>query len=374
MRDAIHTIAVGLLLLGAPARGGGMERPPVNVGDLSAGTVMVLEVLDRAPGTNQVASPPSMDIAIAALREGAAGPTRKAIDRVLPPTIPVPATGSGRTTFATSVWTREGFPPREGYQARVKAGFGAVVMPLPAVDAAGAVNRWASQATGGRIREVVDRVDPSVRLILASAAWFRGSWRVPFDSRTTGPAPFTRADGFISDVPTMRRTGSLAYRATERFRSVQIPFAEGNEVLELVLPGAGVTATGALREALAPGHPSRLQGIRLWVPRFELAGRVDLREPLLAIGLGSLFDPRSVDLSGIAGEPGELFVGSMRHDALLRVDEAGVEAAAVTTAVLVGSILPDVELKLDRPFLAILRASPDGPPIFIGYVANPATR
>lgn len=367
-------VAVGWLLLGAPDRGSGMEAPRVDAARGSIGTAVVEGLLDRAPSANLVASPPSIDTAIAVLRDGAAGATRKTLDQLLPAAGPPAAAAGGRTAFATSLWTREGLALHPGFGARVKREYAAEVRTLPSTDAAAAVNRWASQATRGRIREVVDRVDPSVRLLLASAAWFRGAWRDPFSPGSTRPARFARADGGAVDVPTMSRTDSLAFRGSDQFRSVQLPFAEGREVLELVLPAPGVAPRTALRAALAAGPSPQHRRVKLSVPRFDLTYRVDLGEPLVALGLGCLFDPLSANLSGIAGAPGDLFVGRMRHDAVLRVDEAGAEAAAVTTAMLVGSLPPEpaeFALELDRPFLAILRASPDGPPVFIGWVASP---
>lgn len=320
-------------------------------------------------------SPASIDTALSVLRDGSAGKMRRTLDQILPAAGPSPAAGAGRTAFATALWKRADLTVREDFRQRVKAAYAAEIRDLTAVDAAGAINRWASEATSGRIRAVVDRVDSSVRLLLASAAWFRGTWREAFDPAATRPARFTRADGTALDVPTMSQAGSFDYRGSERFQSVMLAYVEGPEVLELVLPAPGVTARDALQAALAPAPSSGMRRLRLWVPRFEVAYETELGKILGNLGLGCLFDPATADFSSIAGAPGELHVDQVRHTALLRVDESGTEAAAVTTATLVGALpqaRPDVELRFDRPFLAILRASPGGAPVFIGYLASPS--
>ena len=58
--------------------------------------------------------------------------------------------------------------------------------------------------------------------------------------------------------------------------------------------------------------------------------RLSLVEHLRRAGVTDVFDPAAVDLSGIAGDPGDLVATELAHQAVITVDENGTEAAAAT--------------------------------------------
>jgi serpin B len=92
------------------------------------------------------------------------------------------------------------------------------------------------------------------------------------------------------------------------------------------------------------------------------------------------FDRMKADFSGIA-EPltsGErLFIGDVFHEAFVKVDERGTEAAAATATVMRRSLAirrePEPRVFLaDHPFLFILHDSSSGMIVFIGRVEDPS--
>jgi len=64
------------------------------------------------------------------------------------------------------------------------------------------------------------------------------------------------------------------------------------------------------------------------------------------------------------------------HKAFVSVDEAGTEAAAATAVIVGVTSVPaqPVEVKIDRPFIFLIRDIATGSIIFVGRVLNPATR
>ena len=105
-----------------------------------------------------------------------------------------------------------------------------------------------------------------------------------------------------------------------------------------------------------------------------LTTHVELAAPLQALGMRIAFEPGRADLSGIAGKPGDLYVRSVVHEAYLRVDEAGTEAAAATGVGISASALPaqpPVEFVVDRPFAFVLRDVKTGAVLFMGVVSRP---
>jgi serpin B len=133
---------------------------------------------------------------------------------------------------------------------------------------------------------------------------------------------------------------------------------------------ARITSTGALElvRGLAP------QRVQVALPKLMLRTRFELSAALKALGMRLAFDPGHADLSGIAGRPSQLYVKAVVHEAYVRVDEAGTEAAAATGAVVVASSVaerPPMVFSVDRPFVFLLRDVSTGAILFLGVVSRP---
>jgi serpin B len=74
-------------------------------------------------------------------------------------------------------------------------------------------------------------------------------------------------------------------------------------------------------------------------------------------------------------KPGGLFIGFVKHKTFLQVDEEGTEAAAVTAVGMERtSAGPQRQLKymrVDRPFLCIIREKQSESILFIGKITHP---
>lgn len=130
----------------------------------------------------------------------------------------------------------------------------------------------------------------------------------------------------------------------------------------------------ALKGWLAQLGPRK---VAVWLPRFEIRPQaLRLRDALEALGMPLAFDRNAADFTGIASaEPAErrLYLGDMLHQAFVKVDEAGTEAAAATVSIvaLLGSPPPMAEFRADHPFLFLLRHAPSGAILFMGRMSDP---
>ena len=120
--------------------------------------------------------------------------------------------------------------------------------------------------------------------------------------------------------------------------------------------------------------------LNLSMPRYGIDTRADLVAMLEALGMRLAFDPSTADFTGIATPPeGPLYVSGVIHQANIDVDEKGVEAAAATAVVADtgGCTGPgpakQITLRLDRPFLFVLRDVQTGAILFMGRVLDPST-
>jgi serpin B len=112
--------------------------------------------------------------------------------------------------------------------------------------------------------------------------------------------------------------------------------------------------------------------IDLAFPRFGIETAAQLAEVLRGLGMTSAFDPDLADFSGMTRAE-KLFIAAVVHQANIDVDEKGTEAAAATAVGMATTGLPEdpVSIRVDRPFIFLLRDVPTGAVVFMGRVTDP---
>jgi serpin B len=101
---------------------------------------------------------------------------------------------------------------------------------------------------------------------------------------------------------------------------------------------------------------------------------VELNDALSALGMRIAFTPFQADFSNLYDERSDVYISKVKHKTFLQVDEAGTEAAAVTSVEIgVTSIGPSqpVVMKVDRPFLFFIHEKNSGLILFVGKVMEP---
>ena len=186
----------------------------------------------------------------------------------------------------------------------------------------------------------------------------------------------------------MNRTGGYRIARKDGVTALELPYKGGELSMMLLVPD-DVEGLAAVESALDANTLEALAGalkperVRVSLPSFEVkpAGALALAEDLKAMGMPLAFDRRRADFTGIANPPDvddRLVIGEVFHKGFVRVDEKGTEAAAASAvmAVRVGSMAmePPRQLKVDRPFLFLIRDNASGLVLFLGRVADPSQR
>lgn len=237
------------------------------------------------------------------------------------------------------------------------------------------VNAWTADRTHDRIPTILPpgSVDPTTRLVLVNALYFKAPWADVFEKAATTRQAFHRADGSRVDVAMMHGSPQGAtYLAGPRLRAARLPYAGDTLAMTVALPDPGHEheALDALMGGLltSPGEP----GVALSMPRWSYRTPSDLRQVLIDLGMGLAFSDRA-DFTPMAPHD-QLQIHDVLHQAFVAVDEAGTEAAAATAVVMdeaSGMVTPHT-LVLDRPFLFVVHDRVHGTPLFVGRVADPS--
>lgn len=366
--------------------------------------------LATAPG-DQVISPASVAVALAMTHAGARGDTAKEMEAALHVTRPAADLHAAVGTMLAS-WNAPGEPPKYGPpRAELSVAnrlFGEATMPyeapflettrtvfaapLDSVDFKGAheaartkINDWVEAQTHDRIQELLPpgAVDASTRLVLVNAIYFKSQWMEPFQESDTKPAPFFAEGKRAHDVPTMHATEHFSFTesAADGVQVVELRYGDPGFSMVIVVPlekdGLSKVEAALTADKLA-AWTSALEGerIALSLPKFRIAPADGLRLSgvLGKLGIRKVFGAEA-DLTGIAPASEQLQLAEAYHKGFIAVDEKGTEAAAATAmAARAGGAMPTAEpraVKVDRPFLYLVRDTRSGLVMFMGRVVDP---
>ena len=253
-------------------------------------------------------------------------------------------------------------------------------------------------------------MSPATKLVLVNAIYMKANWVHEFSEELTANRTFTLPNGKTTKVPTMRRSGEqdIALAQGPGWQATELKYvgADGSTPLAMTLirpddlasfeDGLTVGRLNSIQAKIAAEQkriakitnpddgdmncPRFAYDVNLFLPKFGIETRAGLVPILKAMGMRDAVDPERANFSGITGAR-DLFIAMVIHQANIDVDEKGTEAAAATAVGMdtTGGCGPPAafkhkELRLDRPFMYLIRDTKTGAILFMGRVLDPTKR
>ena len=354
------------------------------------GFKLLTDLQKRQPDTNIMISPLSISIALTMTYNGAAEETQRAMAEVLE------IEGLGIDTvnrsnvalrnslentdpeveiaIANSIWSRQGVEFNPSFLHRNREFFEAEIGSLNFNDpqAPEVINGWVDTNTNGKIKQIVQRINPGTLIFLINAIYFKGSWQKEFDKSATRDGIFHLSDGGKKRVQMMYRKGAYPHFRGENFEAARLPYGDGRVKMYVFLPNRDSNLHDFIKQLNAENWSNWMSQFQettddseMILPRFELEYEVKLNDTLTALGMGIAFG-MGADFSGMGTQ---LFISEVRHKTIIEVNEEGTEAAAVTAVVGVKSLPP--AFRVDRPFFFAIHDDRTQTILFMGIVTEP---
>jgi serpin B len=195
----------------------------------------------------------------------------------------------------------------------------------------------------------------------------------------TAPRPFTLADGSQTMIPTMSGTINASTSRTSTLLLLELPYKGNALAMDVLMPQAASADLAAFESTLTPaalGSALASLGAPDWyivdLPKFSFTTHVELASVLAGLGMTDVFRDGVADLSGMDGAR-DLSVSAVVQQAMVEVDEQGTVAAAATgvstCSCSISTSPPTV--RVDRPFVFLVRDLRNGAIVFMGQVVNP---
>ncbi|MBA3670503.1 MAG: serpin family protein [Gemmatimonadaceae bacterium] len=279
--------------------------------------------------------------------------------------------------IANSIWYRAGFPFNQSFIDVSRNTFDAEVRGLNFADPASvsSINSWVSTATNGKITSILDRIEPDQVMFLINAIYFKGSWRDRFDATKTRDESF-RAIGGVQPVRMMHRSATMSYASTADYEVVDLPYGNSAFTMSVVLPREGKSVESVAASLQGSSWTTLMGQLRpalvdLALPRFKLEWQRTLNDDLKSLGMRDAFAQGGADFTRLSPRGRELFIQFVKQKTFVDVNEEGTEAAAVTSVgVSVTSAPQTVIVRVDRPFVVMIRERFSGTVLFMGKVVR----
>lgn len=279
-----------------------------------------------------------------------------------------------RLSIANSLWFSNKLQINRNYVEKAKEIYNTDVrtadFTLPTIT--NEINNWCSNATNGCIPSVVDKIDPQTDFAAFNAIYFFANWIDKFNKNNTKRDIFKNQSGQKSNVNMMFRNIKTAYAENEKFQILKVFL--GSSLFEMIiyLPKEDKNITIENLDIIKDPKNFYTYEVDFYLPKFKINYETNgkLKQALQKTGIIDLF--ANADLSGICDNILSSF--DTQQNTYIKVDEDGVEAAAVSMTTTLGggvsSIYPYVLFKVDHPFQFVIRERTSGTILFMGKINN----
>lgn len=251
------------------------------------------------------------------------------------------------------------------------------------------INDYISRQTKKRIPELLKsgNIDVMTKLIITNAIYFKGDWEEPFEEdNTKNRSIFHKTDTQNIEVDLMYKYDSedLNYTEDKDVQILELPYKGDDLSMLIVLPKKDLNSIKPiLTKERLDKYRLNMEAKKIGtiaLPKFELDTKYELAKDLDSLGIKKAFNASTADFSGIATNSNGknlLSISEVIHQAYVKVDEEGTEAAAATVVVMKTAAPAEKETKkinfiANKPFMFIIQENNSGNILFMGKINNPS--
>lgn len=368
----------------------------------------VYERISKENKGNMVCSPFGIEMLYSILREGAKGNTYNELNNVLgishaeassmAKDMELPSdTTSTTIDMANLIVVNKKYSLNHSFASCARQNYGAEIWSKPFSNSTlEDINRWIGKKTNGMIDKGLSGFDASAVMYGINTLYFNGKWQNPFDETKTKPTVFTDVTGRKSKVMMMSQRSHFRYMKTKSFQVLAMPYKQRiakdakmkNLSLYVFLPlprkdFSSITdylKSKSIKEMknemayYARQHYDDVHPIvNVKFPRMEVSSKTDVVSVMKNLGVKTAFE-ENADFRNISGN--DLCISESQQKSVIRIDEKGTEAAAMT-AVELKSVLSLEEspkeafFYANHPFVYMIICEDTNTILFIGqYTAG----
>lgn len=338
-------------------------------------------------GENHLFSPLSAALCLGMLSRGADGQTKAEFEQMFGVDMDTFARGmlsyvSGLYTdknchvaLADSLWIKEGFSVKDSFLQDSVDYFDAQVYRTTMDDSTVKdINAWVRKNTDGLIDKIYDSMDAQTVMVLINSLLFDAKWETKYEKSNISPMRFTAYDGTVTQKDALHSEEHTYLKAEDVVGFAKnyeggaysfvglLPVDEDADIYDFA-----ATLTAEKWQALWNSRMGKTVNVSM--PEFSFADEIKLNDPLVRLGLSSVFDSSAANLAGMTDE--DVFCSEVAQKTFIQVDRNGTKAAAITWEdVNTTAMREEYSVVLNRPFVCAIVDNATGLPLFLSVVAS----
>ena len=283
---------------------------------------------------------------------------------------------------ANALWIQNDYPVLQTYKDTLKQFYMANATNLDlkndSENSRKIINTWVENKTNQKIVDLLPEgsINQDTRFVLTNAIYFKGNWTNQFEAQGTSNQNFTTSESKIVKTSMMTTTASFPYFEDDTIQVLKMPYQGGHLSMMVLLPKSNDLRS--LENSLSVEKLQKWNGnmttepVTVYMPKFSLDTKYILNDYLPSMGMPSAFSPNDADFTGIS-QTKDFSISTAVHQAFVKVDEKGTEAAAATGAVFQTTAMPlsKYTFRADHPFVFMIYDDQTGLVLFMGQVVNP---
>jgi serine protease inhibitor len=225
-------------------------------------------------------------------------------------------------------------------------------------------NKFIADNTNGLIKDILkeEMISTDTVMVLINTIYFKTVWDKPFKKIKTRKARFN----FMFDIEMMTNSKNYPYYEDNNGQIVELPYKGKEFCMGIILPKI-IMDIDSCANYLSKNVDCYAKHVEVHIPKFTQRKNMDLIPYMQQMGVTDIFYPATSKLGNmVAGA----YVSTMIHEAVVIVDEAGTEAAAVTTAVCTlgcARMKPKpIIFNANRSFIYYIKHIPTNTLLFVG--------
>ena len=253
------------------------------------------------------------------------------------------------------------------------------------------INDWVKEQTRGLIPKTVTENDitEDTRSVMVNTAFLKADWQRQFRASFTKTETFYGTKGNV-DIPLMNITAPYKFIDKPGFRALELPYKNGTMSALVFLPDdkRGIErfekslTSKKLTKWISALDEEDVQRVQLTLPKVDFEFEAEeIKTHLIDLGMprafsdDAEFEGRILAKKQPDGWPTK--ISKVIHKTVLKVDEEGTEAAAVTAIVDIIVVSghreqPKLEIfRVDHPFFLVIKNNETDAILFMGRIVDP---
>jgi serine protease inhibitor len=284
---------------------------------------------------------------------------------------------NGFTNIFNSLWIDKAFEVKDTFIKTAKAYYDSDTFKqdFNDKDTVSNMNKWINQKSGGLIKNPIGEISKDTKINIINVLHFVGNWTKSFDKKNTKLEKFSISPGNMVDVKMMNDKKELRYFENDDVKVGIFNYYNGNMMVLLPKIDINKFSTDLTYEKIAKYNSEASSSIAMVkMPIMNLEYKNSINNSLKNMGMTLPFDSNKAEFDNIKKNKETLFISNVLHNCVIKVDENGTQAAALTSILITTTskqIYNEVkEFYINKPYIIIIQDS-DNFVLFVGKINNP---